>query len=247
MKIFKEIKIRIYKATDNQVACERFAKGHANVLKSYGIKKVTSANTNWFFDPLVYLIIVESHSGEQTYGGARLHLKNKDFQLPIENAIGKLDSRIFSLIKGKDGHTTGELCGLWNAKTMSSSGLSAILIRSGVAKAGMKIAKKLNLKTLFTLSAPWTIGMVKEMGFIVEESIGLNGTFEYPRPDLIATVLTLKDLESLHHANSSERNVIFNLRENPIQKKNEKGPKGIFEIEYDLINLDTTLGNQNWY
>lgn len=241
MKKFKEIKIRIYKAIDNPDACQRFSQGHSDVLKSYGIKKVTSANTNWFNDPKVYLIMVESYTGEKTFGGARLHLKNKDYKLPLEEALGELDPNIYKLISDNKSYKTGELCGLWNTKLMSGSGLSVILIRSGVAKAGMLILKRFNLKSLYTLSAPWTIGMVKEIGFTIEHDMGKDGTFEYPNSDLIATVLVLKDINTLKNAKLIERNSIVNLRDNPVQIKDENGPKGIIEVEYDLVTISEVI------
>jgi len=234
-----ELKIRIYKATDNPEACERFAKGHENVLLDYGIKKVTSSNTTWFNDPDVFIVMVESPSGNDLLGGARLHIKNKEHFLPIESAISNLDSNIHKLINPDFAFKTGELCGLWNTKNTSGSGLSAMLVRTGVAKAGIFIAEKYHLKSLYTLSAPWTIGMVKKIGFKVEESVGNRGEFAYPKPDLIATVLVLNDIMNLENAIKEEKEVIFNLREHPIQKRIENGPKGIIEVEYDLVVKDS--------
>lgn len=236
-----ELKIRIYKAIDNVMACERFAKGHESVLLDYGIKKVTSSSTNWFNDPDVFIVMVESVSGDELFGGARLHIKNKEYQLPIENAIANLDKNIQKLINLNLAFITGELCGLWNTKSISGNGLSAMLVRTGVAKAGIFIAEKYNLKSLYTLSAPWTIGMVKKMGFIVEESIGNKGEFMYPKPDLIATVLVLNDILTLKNAIPEEKKDIFNLRENPVQKRIENGPKGRIEVEYDLVIKNNLL------
>ncbi|MBI2281836.1 MAG: hypothetical protein HYU68_14270, partial [Bacteroidetes bacterium] len=156
------------------------------------------------------------------------------FQLPLESAISELDPHIHNLINSNVAYKTGELCGLWNTKDMSGNGLSAILIRTGVAKAGIFIAEKYNLKSLYTLSAPWTINMVKKIGFTVEESVGNKGEFAYPKPDLIATVLVLNDIYTLKNAIPQEKKDIFNLRENPIQKRTENGPKGTIEIEYNL-------------
>lgn len=245
MALAKELKIRIYKATDNLIACERFAKGHAFVLESYGVKKVTSSSTNWFFDDDVYIMMVESISGNTIYGGTRIHIKNNNYKLPLESAIEYLDPNINKLLKFKKNAKTGELCGLWNAKIMSGSGLSNLLIKAGVAKAGLFIAEKLQLKSLYTLSAPWTISTVQSLGFIIEESVGKKGKFEYPTPDLIATVLVLKDIETLKFANKKDRTDILSLRENPIQKRVEKGPKGKMEIEYNLIIQNTELENLN--
>ncbi len=239
-----ELKIRIYKATDNLLACERFAKGHENVLLDYGIKKVTSSNTSWFNDPDVFIVMVESVSGDELFGGARLHIKNKEHNLPIENAISTLDENIHKLINPDFAFKTGELCGLWNTKNISGNGLSAMLVRTGVAKAGIFIAEKYNLKTLYTLSAPWTIGMVKKIGFTVEESVGNNGEFAYPKPDLIATVLVLNDIVTLKNAIPEEKKDIFNLRENPVQRRIENGPKGKIEVEYDLV-IKNDLYNLN--
>lgn len=235
MRYTKEIKIRIYKATNNQNACERFAEGHSRVLESYGIKQVTSSSKDWFKDNGVYLMMVESINGETIYGGTRIHIKNNTHLLPIESAIKDNAPQIHELVKSNYGKYCGELCGLWNDKIMSGSGLSALLIKAGVAKAGIFAYENLNLKSLYTLSAPWTIGMVQNLGFEIEESIGNKGKFEYPTPDLIATVLVLKDIKTLKKANYKERNDIFSLRKNPTQKRIEKGPKGIIEVEYDLI------------
>lgn len=230
-----EIKIRVYRAIDNLSACQRFAKGHENVLLSYGITKVTSSSSEWFTDPYVYIVMVESNCGEKTYGGARLHLKNKNFKLPIESALENLDPNISKLINAELSLKTGELCGLWNTKDMSGSGLSAMLIRTGVAKAGIFIAEKYQLQSLYTLSAPWTKHMVINIGFEVEKSIGNKGTFEYPKPDLIATLLTLKDVKTLKNALPDEKDSILSLRENPIQKRKENSPIGTIEVEYDLV------------
>lgn len=239
-----EIKIRVYKAIDNLAACKRFADGHANVLLSYGIKQVTSSNTSWFTDPYVYVVMVESVCGKNTFGGARLHLKNSDYKLPIETALEQLDPNISKIINPQLSLKTGELCGLWNTKGMSGSGLSAMLIRTGVAKAGIFIAEKYNLQSIYTLSAPWTKHMVENIGFEVEKSLGENGTFAYPKPDLIATLLKLKDVKSLEKALPLEKDKILSLRVNPIQKCTEDSPIGAIEVEYDLIMEGNNLENE---
>ena len=235
MKKSNEVKIRIYRAINNTIACNRFAQGHSDVLNSYGIKKVTSANTSWFTDPDVYIIMVESKSGNEIYGGARFHLKNNEHRLPIEDALCDMDENILALVGEKNEFKTGELCGLWNSRNMSGSGLSILLTRVGVAKAGIIMANKLKLKAIFILCAPWTVKMVKNTGFQIEESVGNKGTFIYPNPDLIATLLIVKDIETLNKADATERKHILDLRINPNQKKIEHGPKGLIEVEYDLV------------
>ncbi|MCO6500591.1 MAG: hypothetical protein J5I47_09470 [Vicingus serpentipes] len=250
MKNNKVIKIRIYKATDNKNACERFSIGHEDVLKSYNIKKVTSSSTKWHEDPDVYIIMIESQTGDQIYGGARFHLKNPHFLLPIEEAIGDLDPKIFDLTKGKNlNYKSGEMCGMWNTREMSGNGLSVLLMRVGIAKATIFIAEKHKIDSIYALCAPWTVKMVENLGFTIVSSLGNNGTFIYPTPELIASVHCLKDIETLNKAVSIEREGIFDLRKNPKQKKTESGPKGgLIEVEYDLImNHEVRKYNNNKY
>jgi hypothetical protein len=229
-----QIKIQAFRAVDNPDACRLFYQGHQKVLSDYGIKYVTSVNQAWFYDPGVYVILVKSIDGMETYGGARIHVAGKD-PLPIEDAIGEMDPRIYELTRGNDpGSRVAEMCGLWNARDMAGTGLSVVLTKSCVAKSGVVIANQLKINHLFVLCSPFTVQMVKDTGFTVEESLGDRGRFLYPNPELIATVLTLNDTEMLIHANSNTRKSIVDLRKKPRQKKIEMGPKGKLNIDYDL-------------
>lgn len=229
-----EIKIQAFRAIDNLEACKMFYQGHQKVLADYGLKYVTSANQAWFYDPGVFVILVKSLDDEITYGGARIHMAGKD-PLPIEDAIGEMDPRIYELTRGDQaGKRVAEMCGLWNARDMAGTGLSVVLTKSCVAKSGVVIANQLKINQLFVLCSPFTVQMVKDTGFSVEESLGDRGRFLYPNPELIATVLRLDDTEMLLHAEPATRKSIIDLRKKPKQKKVEMGPKGKLNIDYDL-------------
>ncbi len=232
------IRIRAFKATSDQESCELFASGHEQVLRDFGVIKVTSSNKEWFGDPNVYVILVENEDGSQVYGGARIHLAGSGNPLPVENAVGEMDPKIYERIASdmKDG--VGEMCGLWNAKEVRGSGVSKLLTKASVAKAGAHIANLLKIKTLWVLCAPYTVKMVQKAGFKIEEDLGDNGTFPYPKPDWLATVLALRDTDTLNSADSDERAEIFDLRTTPKQNRVEKGPKGELIIEYDLYIED---------
>jgi hypothetical protein len=229
------IKIRVYKSTENIQACLRFSEGHGDVLKSYNIKKVTSANTAWYQDPGVYLIMIESQSGNEVYGGARFHLKNKNTLLPVEEAIGEIDTHIFKLTGSDSNIKTGEMCGMWNKRDMTGNGLSILLMRVGIAKCTIFIAEKHKIDKVFAFCAPWTVKMCEDIGFTIENSVGNNGEFFYPTPELIASVYSIKDIETLKKATNTDRDGIFDLRKNPVQKRKENGPKGQIIVEYDLM------------
>ncbi len=225
------LKIRAFKATDDLESCKRFAEGHANVLRDYGVTKVTSSKNDWFYNPDVYVVLVETIDGSEVVGGERIHLVNKKFPLPIEEAVSIVDKRIYDLVaRYSDNQITGELCGLWNAKLIAGRGVSWFLTKLGVA-----IANMISMDSLFVLCAPYTVEMCQKAGFEIETSIGDHGTFNYPKLDLIATALLIKDPETLGYADNSVREEIFNYIRNPLGTIIEAGPKGDTEIEYNIL------------
>ena len=235
------IRIRAFKATSNLESCKLFADGHEQVLRDFGVLKVTSANTDWFYNDHVYVILVEDSESGKVYGGARIHLADGINPLPVEEAIGEMDPNIKGRIQAdlKDG--VGEMCGLWNAKEIRGSGVSILLTKASVAKAGAAIANLLKIKTLWVLCAPYTVEMVRRAGFEIESDLGDQGTFPYPKPDWLATVLACRDTDALEKAEPTQREDIFDLRTTPTQNKVEEGPKGELIIEYDLFIKDLTL------
>jgi len=223
------IKIKVFKATDNLESCQRFVEGHMRVLKVFGITMITSANIEWFLDPNTYVILVESED-EKVLGGARVQIAKGDYKLPIETAVNSLDKNITNLIQGYTKSGAGEICGLWNSREVAGMGIGSIFL----TRVGVAIADFLNLQTLFALCSQVTVPNALKAGFIIEKSIGNNGTLYYPKDDLLATVVILKDVSRLSSAEPSEKEKIFNLRKNPQQKIVESSTRGEIEIEYNL-------------
>jgi hypothetical protein len=225
------LRIRTFKAIDDLESCKRFAEGHANVLRDYGVTKVTSSKNDWFYNPDAYVAIVEEKNSGEVVGGERIHLVNKKFPLPIEEAVSIVEKRIYGLVSSyADNKITGELCGLWNAKSIAGRGVSWLLTKLGVGMAQM-----IGMDSLFVLCAPYTVEMCQRAGFEIETSIGNQGTFVYPKLDLIATALVVKDMVNLGSADELVRNEIFNYTKNPVSQTIELGPKGETEIEYDIL------------
>lgn len=226
------IKIRAFRSLDDQESSHAFAVGQENVLKSYGITKVTSSNFDWIYNPEVYVITVEVDG--KVLGGARIHGSAGTQPLPIEAALIDMDSRIKEYCGDPKKERTGELCGLWNAREISGQGLSVILTKACVAKVGVAIANVLEFSRLFVLCAPYTVKMVQEVGFEIIKDLGNNGTFPYPKDDMLATALQISDISTLKKAKESKRKEIFDLRMRPRQIVNEQGTKVELEIMYDL-------------
>lgn len=229
------IRIRAFRSIDDHKTCEAYLEGHRKVLTDYNITQITTNNNQWFHDPYTYGIIVESMDGLEIYGGTRLQVKVNETQLPLEEALKELDEKVLPMVKQYAVKGTGELCGLWNSRKWAGMGYSIMLTRAAIARASIVLARQLKLNSLFVLCGPYTVQLAKSMGFVMEESVGNKGTFVYPRPDLLANLLIIKDIEKLDSADPQQRNKIISLRNNPIQKRIEIGPKGEIEVEYDLL------------
>ncbi|WP_299247669.1 hypothetical protein [uncultured Cytophaga sp.] len=226
------IKIRVFRAIDDIESCQKYLEGHVRVLKIFGITMITSANIEWFYDPNTYVIIAESEDGVKVYGGARIQIANSTFPLPIETAVEEFDSSIHELVNRlAENGGTGELCGLWNSREVAGYGLGSIYL----GRVGVAIAKFLNLNSLFALCAPSTVKNCMQVGFKVETSLGNEGLFYYPKEDLLATAVILKDVVQLSSADPFERECIFDLRLNPRQTTIQDSAKGEMKIEFDLV------------
>ena len=231
-----EVRLRAFRAVDDPAACELFVQGHEHVLASIGVTKVTSSKNGWISNPGAFVIIVESLDGQRVYGGARVHVAGGSELLPLEQATGAMDPHVFQLVKNYAQYGTGELCGLWNSREIAGYGIGSIfLIRAAVA-----IAFQIGLKSLFALCAPYTVKPVESVGMHLEPSVGNQGTFYYPKQDLVATTMVLTDLDVLSTADEEDRRAIFAIRENlnTIRVESLRGKNITIHYETKIPNLD---------
>lgn len=226
-----KIVIKAFRAPDDIPACQKFVDGHMKVLKIYGITMITSANVEWFEDPNTYVILVESEDGEKVYGGARVQVAGGQYELPIEKAVKDMDSSVHEAIQRYAANGTAEFCGLWNSREVAGLGIGSMYL----GRAAVAITQQLRLTTLFGLCAPATVKNSARVGFEIASFLGNNGTFYYPKEDLIATAVIINNTEKLITAEPEERDIIFDLRKTPYQYKQEVGPKGrLLDVVYDL-------------
>jgi len=231
-----EVRLRAFRAINDPETCELFITGHTHVLTSIGITKVTSSKNEWTSNPAAFVMVVESLDGKKVYGGARVHVSGGSEPLPIEQATGAMDPAIFDLVWNFAQYGTGELCGLWNSREIAGYGIGSIfLIRAAAA-----IAYQVGIKSLFALCAPYTIKPVVGIGMELEDSIGKEGTFYYPKLDLVATVMLLKDVPILSKAHEEDKDAIFKIRENLncIRMENLRRKEIIIHYEIQIPHLD---------
>ncbi len=209
----------------------RYMEGHGAVLRDYGITNITSNNTEWMDDPNMYCIVALSEDEEEIYGGIRVQVSSDSTQLPVEKAIGRMDSRIYDLVKRfREDGGVGELCALWNAKVIAGLGISVLLTRAGIS-----ITNQLGIKTLVGICGEYTLKMFQKVGFVVDNSLGFNGLFPYPKDEFTARVLGILNSSTLDTADPYDKSRIQAIRESPEQFAVEQGTKREIGIDYHLI------------
>lgn len=225
---------RAFKAVDEPEACLRFIEGHRRVLEIYGITMITSNKALWMEHSNTYVILVESKEDGKVVGGARVQIADSNLLLPIVEAVGTIDKKIFGIVDTYKSNSVAELCGLWNSREVAGYGIgSNFLIRTGIS-----LAKVLHIKTLLALCAPATVKMCSKSGFEIERALGTDGFFNYPKIDLIATAMIIKDTNNLANATEESYTFINELFSLKIKNNIEKGPKGEIEVEYNITLKD---------
>ncbi|SKA23192.1 hypothetical protein SAMN04488128_1021787 [Chitinophaga eiseniae] len=225
------LKVRVFKAIEYPEECLQYIAGHRKVLEAYGVTKVTSANVDWMYEPYTYIITVSNDDYTKTYGGCRIQLAGGSVPLPIESAINSMDPRIYDIVKELAATGgTGEFCGLWNSREVAGWGIGSIVLFRVVNA----VLNQLPVTTFLGFCAQTTFRNSIRTGYQIMTNIGNQGTFYYPKEDLIATALILNDPLELKSAHPEDRERMMSLRNNPVQTIVEKGPKGEMQVDYDL-------------
>ncbi|MDB5249773.1 MAG: hypothetical protein JWQ40_4167 [Segetibacter sp.] len=227
-----DIRIRAFRAIDDPDTCLKFINGHRRVLSIYGIENITTNTDEWMYNPSIFVVAVESLDGEKLFGGCRLQAADGVHPLPMEEAVGKLDGRIYDLVQWNAQYGTGELSGLWNSKEVAGLGVGSLF----PSRVIVAIASQIGIKTMLSLCSPTTVRFNQWLGSRVLTDIGDNGTFYYPKIDLIATAVILDDVQNLSNTHPREREKMIFLRNNPKCVIEEKSPfKNVhIKVHYDL-------------
>jgi len=231
-----EVRLRAFRAVDEPATCELFIEGHTHVLTAIGVTKVTSSKHEWTKNPDAFVMVVESLDGTRVYGGARVHVAGGHEPLPIEQATGAMDPKIFDTVYQYAQQGTGELCGLWNSREIAGYGVGSIFL---IRVAGA-IAYQLGLQSLFALCAPYTVKPVQGIGMELVSTIGNNGTFYYPKLDLLATTMVLKDVPVMSKGEEEDKKAVFQIREsfNAVREEILRGKKIVIHYETQIPKLD---------
>ena len=235
-----EVSIRAFRAIDDIETCLKFVAGHQKVLENHGIYNVTSSSHQWMYSPSVFVIVVESLDRSKLFGGARVHAANGKDLLPIEAATADMDPSICDYIKFYAQNGTGELCGLWNSIEVAGLGIGSYF----PSRAAIVIIEQLGFDSLFSLCSPATLRFNQWIGSRPFVQVGKQGTFYYPKIDLLATAVFLEDPHTLNNAHPREREKMLWLRQNLSCVNDEKSPfknitvKVHYHLKIEGVNKD---------
>ena len=224
-----EFDIKAFRAVDHPELAQEFVKGHVKVLTDYGVTMITSAKATWPDDPNVYCVVAITKEDQVMHGGVRVHISDKVNPLPLEEAIGKIDGRIYELVRDSYDVGVGEICGLWNGKEVAGIGLSHVLTRAGIS-----ITNQLDFQSMMTICADYTLDMCRKLGFQIDDTLGDGGKFPYPTEEYTTRVLGILNSKTLDTADEFDKERILLLRNTPDQTLIE-GRKTEFKVNYQLL------------
>ena len=225
------ISINSFKAQLHPRECKDFIVEHTKVLQVFDIANITSAKTDWAFSNSCIIITIRNSANNQMIGGGRIQLASDSLPLPIETAVGAMDNRIYEVINQHRAEGTAEFCGLWNTRQTAKLGIGSAFLGNLV----IAVASQLNINSLFALCAPTTVNSAIKQGFVVQQNLGKNGTFYYPKLDLVATAVKIPNIRTIEYAQIDNRKYILDLRANPVQIRTEVPRKDQVHIQYDLL------------
>lgn len=233
----------MFRAVDDADACEKFIYGHRKILEIYyGIIKITSDSNGWINDPNTVVIVAEDPETKKIYGGARVQVFDGKTPLPVDSAVCKYDPMVTDYIQNEfRAGGTCELCGVWNSKEIAGMGVGSHIL----TKVAVAITSQLSVKSIFVLCAPGTVKIARKHGFEVVTSLGDKGLFFYPKDDFVATVMQFRDVFDLQNLREPELGKINLLRENVNIVTDEIGPKGTFEVLYQMKVANLENYNRN--
>lgn len=233
---FRVCNVRAFRAIDEYDTCSEYIKGHVKVLTDFGIINITSNNLAWIDNPNMYCVVAEDPVTRELYGGIRVQVAEGIRPLPVEDAIGKMDPDIYKKVRfyAINGGV-GELCGLWVSNRLKGIGMAPYLVRAAVAS-----ANQLHFQTMIGICAGYSLNMFKNVGFVIDYSLGEHGNFPYPDERYIAHVVGILNAITLETANAYDKARMVDLRYNPVQQKVEVTNDVATEILYNLIYPNVT-------
>ncbi len=226
-----EVVLKILRASEDVGLCQAMVDGHKRVLHAYGIKNISSFNTDWIGRDDVVLIVAMSADGEKVLAGTRLQSGDKPEDFPLYQAVGAMDDSLKPWLSSliKDG--TMELNGMWNSIELAGMGLGVEwMVQSAMASMSM-----LDLRNILALTSPVTRRMRDKMGWSIQDQFGDGGYFKYPNDKLRASIEHFIFPDDLPKTHKDVKVFMEEIWADPSgYVMNIKGPKGNLKVRFNI-------------
>lgn len=223
--------LSLHRASSNYSLCENFVRGHHQLLSVNDVD-LGPIDTSWFSSTNVYLLIVRRAGINEILGGAKLVISDGRGNLPLMKLLIDDYPELEDYLSEYNESGLVEISGLWNSRSVAGLGLgSEHLIRTSIAICGF-----LEVSTIITFCSPFVTRFAELYGFSPLMKFGTNGSIPFPDDRWMSTINILSDPHLMSNANDYEREIIFNLREEPNQtrKFNSRGKQITIKFELEL-------------
>lgn len=232
---FEKITIQAFRAVDLRELTIRYIIEHHRVLDDIGVSSALKMDYSWCLDP-ESTIIAAFHETLGMVGGVRIQAGYHDRPMAMESAIAKLDPEFRGTLSPWIERGTAELCGLWVAHRFLGHGLPKLLVPAGVA-----VAAQLNITSLLTFAAEYTVQLTIDSGFTRFSEAGNNGEFLYPIPNIRSYAMRIADLKELANSPEEHRARILSLRQHPEQDQMIRPKNTLLHVHYALRRDDPRM------
>ena len=227
---YEHLSIRVLRAMDAPDIARTIFEGQKEVLKSFKVDGISSAQPDWINSPLSFIVVaVEVDSGELA-AALRLDIADPEMPIPLESAISHIVSdlrpRVLRLVSQKG---IAEMCGLFVRRRYSGRNLPKIL-----ARAALSVASLLRIYHIVGFFNDYSLQAIgKPFGFTKVSTLGDTGVFEYPDARYLSTVMEMDTLKLTSMPDNMLQEVV-SLRERPLQTVYEMHKDFVTEVDYDL-------------
>ncbi len=216
------LRLSLYRAIDDPERCARYLRCHLEMLRHFHLMGLTSRHPDWFANPNVHVIEIESAEGGELLAGARVHLADGLHDLPTEKAF-TTGPDVRDFVKDHLTEGTGEICGAWVSRRLASLGILQLLGCTSFA-----VAAPLGLRTAIGSCGKHTLPVHRNIGCLIERA------FQYPEVEHESFVWVVPDLITCEHAIPECRDLTLDLRRNPRQRRTIESPRAAIDIDVDL-------------
>ena len=210
-RTLREVTLHVFRSSDDPSLSRRFAEGHQDVLRASGISNLTSFRQDWLGDPNAILFLLTCNDDEVLLSGMRLQRRSEPGSLPMERAVGEGHPEVIRMLDSLQDEGCAEFCALWSRRETAVAGIGML----PMACAGLGVMPQLDIQHGFAFMGTNMRPIQRELGFTIQDTLGLDGEFDYPGPPIRSEIGHFQYPESVADAAEDVAEMIRRTAEEP--------------------------------